>query len=225
MPASIASFIQIFRMRTYEVSNRLNVWRIDLHILSLCCNHVTVKLTFDMGISTAATVALLVGFIAFPNIFAQTTTPPPPPKNTSHVSTNATLDTILGAPFFEDRGSKVTGTRVISTNPVQTEDSFVANVTIRGIGNATDTGTFITTHKPSGVTTSEGQGIISTANGEIATYTAKDFGFTNEKGDTMYRGIQIFSTNSAGKLIFMDNLVGLYVYENNAEGDRISGKI
>jgi hypothetical protein len=24
---------------------------------------------------------------------------------------------------------------------------------------------------------------------------------------------------------FMDNLVGLYVYENNAEGDRISGKI
>jgi hypothetical protein len=24
---------------------------------------------------------------------------------------------------------------------------------------------------------------------------------------------------------FMDNLVGLYVYENNDEGDRISGKI
>jgi hypothetical protein len=184
---------------------------------------MTVKLTFDMGISTAATMSILVGFIAFPSIFAQTTAPPP--INTSHVSSNATLDTILGAPFFEDRGSKVTGTRVISTNPVQTEDSFVANVTIRGIGNATDTGTFITTHKPSGITTSEGQGIISTANGEIATYTAKDFGFTNEKGDTMYRGIQIFSANSAGKMDFMDNLVGLYVYENNDEGDRISGKI
>jgi hypothetical protein len=96
----------------------------------------------------------------------------------------------LGAPFFEDRGSKVTGTRVISTNPVQTEDSFVANVTTRGIGNATDKGTFITTHKPSGITTSEGQGIISTANGEIATYTAKDFGFTYEKGDTTYVGFR-----------------------------------
>jgi hypothetical protein len=26
-------------------------------------------------------------------------------------------------------------------------------------------------------------------------------------------------------MAFMDNLVGLYVYENDAEGDRISGKI
>jgi hypothetical protein len=51
----------------------------------------------------------------------------------------------------------------------------------RGIGSATDTGTFITTHKPSGITASEGQGIISAADGEIATYTAKDLGFTNEK--------------------------------------------
>ena len=76
-------------------------------------------------------------------------------------------------------------TRVISNNPIQTEDSFVANVTIRGIGNATDTGTFVTTHKPSGITTSEGQGIISAADGEIATYTAKDLGFTTEKGDTV----------------------------------------
>jgi hypothetical protein len=178
-------------------------------------------LIFNMGILTAATMVLLVECIPFPSIFAQTTTPPP--TITSHASTNATLDTILGTPFFEDRGSKVTGTRVISNNPIQTEDSFVANVTIRGIGNATDTGTFITTHKPSGITTSEGQGIISADDGEIATYTAKDLGFTNEKGDTTYRGIQIFNTNTTGKMAFMDNLVGLYVYENNADGDRITG--
>jgi hypothetical protein len=187
-------------------------------------------LTFNMGILTAATIVLLVEYIA------QTTAPPP--TITSHASTNATLDTILGTPFFEDRGSKVTGTRVISNNPIQTEDSFVAsnnpiqtedsfvaNVTIRGIGNATDTGTFVTTHKPSGITTSEGQGIISAADGEIATYTAKDLGFTTEKGDTTYRGIQIFNTNTTGKMAFMDNLVGLYVYQNNADGDRITGKI
>ena len=135
------------------------------------------------------------------------------------------IDTIFGNPFFDDRGSKVTGTRVINTNPVQTEDSFVANVTIRGVGNATDAGTFITTHKPGGITTSEGQGIVSTADGEIATYTAQDLGFTNETGYTTYRGIQIFATDSSGKMAFMDNLVGLYVYENNADGDRISGKI
>ena len=109
------------------------------------------------------------------------------------------IDTIFGNPFFDDRGSKVTGTRVINTNPVQTEDSFVANVTIRGVGNATDAGTFITTHKPGGITTSEGQGIVSTADGEIATYTAQDLGFTNETGCTTYRGIQIFATDSQVK--------------------------
>jgi hypothetical protein len=176
---------------------------------------------FNIGISTVTTIALVVGFIAIPSIFAQTT----PLATTSNNNTNGTLDTVLGAPFFEDRGSKVTGTRVIDTNPVQTEDSSVANITIRDVGNATDTGTFITTHKPGGITTSEGQGIVSTADGEIATYTAQDLGFTNETGDTTYRGIQIFATNSSGKMAFMDNLVGLYVYENNAEGDRISGKI
>ena len=111
------------------------------------------------------TIAIVIGFIAIPSIFAQTTLL----ATSSRSSTNGTLDTILGAPFFEDRGSKVTGTRVINTNPVQTEDSFVANVTIRGIGNATDSGTFITTHKSNGITTSEGQGIISNADGEIAT--------------------------------------------------------
>jgi hypothetical protein len=126
---------------------------------------------FNIGISTVTTIAL-VSFIAIPSIFAQTT----PLAATSNNSTNGTLDIVLGAPFFEDRGSKVTGTRVINTNPVQTEDSSVANVTIRGVGNATDTGTFITTHKPRGITTSEGQGIVSTADGEIATYTAQDLG-------------------------------------------------
>ena len=119
----------------------------------------------NIGISIITTIALVVGFIAIPSIFAQAT----PLAATSNNSTNGTLDTVLGAPFFEDRGSKVTGTRVMNINPVQTEDSFVANVTIRGVGNATDTGTFITTHKPGGITTSEGQGIVSTADGEIAT--------------------------------------------------------
>ena len=56
-------------------------------------------LIFNMGILTAATMVLLVEYIAFPSIFAQTTTPPP--TTTSHASTNATLDTILGIHFLK----------------------------------------------------------------------------------------------------------------------------
>jgi hypothetical protein len=107
--ASIASFYTNFRIRIDEESNVLTARRISC-ILSLWCNSIDVKLsTVIIGISTAATLALVVGCIPIPSIIAQTTAPPP--TNTSHVSTNVTLDTILGAPFFEDRGSKVTGTR------------------------------------------------------------------------------------------------------------------
>ena len=176
---------------------------------------------FIVGISSIL-LAAGVEVITFQTVFAQTTTP----TIRSDINATAALSTILGDPFFVDRGSKDTGTRVLSiTGAIQTEDSYIANVTIKDVGNATDTGTFITTYEPNGITTSIGQGIITSFDGEIATYTAKDLGATNEKGEIIYHGIQIFSTNSTGKLSFMDNLVGLYVYEDNPDGSRKSGKI
>ena len=176
---------------------------------------------FIVGISSIL-LAAGVEVITFQTVFAQTTTP----TIRSDINATAALSTILGDPFFVDRGSKDTGTRVLSiTGAIQTEDSYIANVTIKDVGNATDTGTFITTYEPNGITTSIGQGIITSFDGEIATYTAKDLGATNEKGEIIYHGIQIFITNSTGKLSFMDNLVGLYVYEDNPDGSRKSGKI
>jgi hypothetical protein len=68
------------------------------------------------------------------------------------------------------------------------------------------------------------KGIISTADCEIDLYST-GFRFTNETGYTRYPGIQISTANTTGKMAFMDNLVGLYIYQNNACGDRISGKI
>ena len=178
---------------------------------------------FIVGISSILLLAAGVEVITFQTAFAQTTNP----TIQSDINATAALSTILGEPFFIDRGSEDTGTRVLSiTDPIQTEDSYIANVTIKDVGNATDTGTFITTYESNGITTSIGQGIItSSSDGEIATYTAKDLGVTNEKGERIYRGIQIFSTNSTGKLSFMDNLVGLYIYEDNPDGSRKSGKI
>jgi hypothetical protein len=60
--------------------------------------------------------------------------------------------------------SKDTGSRGISTNPIQTEDSFIANIRIRGIGNATESATFIITRDfDTKTTTSVGQGIITSS--------------------------------------------------------------
>lgn len=155
--------------------------------------------------------------------------PPITATSSNFINETNALISIFGDAFFVDTGSQDTATRVISTNPMQTEDSFIANVTIRGVGNATESATFITTYDPdSETTTSTGHGIIVSAEGETATYTAytaKDLAVTNEEGGIIYRGIQIFSTNSTGKMAFMDNLVGLYVYEDNLDGTRKSGKI
>ena len=38
-------------------------------------------------------------------------------------------------------------------------------------------------------------------------------GITDSNGIETYKGIQIFSSNPEGKLGFLDNLVGLYVYK------------
>ena len=46
----------------------------------------------------------------------------------------------------------------------------------------------------------------------------QDLGFTNETGYTRYPGIQISTANTTGKMAFMGNLVGLYIYQNNAGG-------
>jgi hypothetical protein len=146
--------------------------------------------------------------------------PSPSTDNTALYRINndtSALNSIFGHLFFVDMGSKDTGSRVISTNPIQTEGSYIANVTIRGVGNATDIGTFITTYdSDTKTTTSIGQGIVTSLDcNETATYSAKDLGVTNEKGELIYHGIQIFDTNSTGKMSFVDNLVGLYVCKDN----------
>jgi hypothetical protein len=71
----------------------------------------------------------------------------------------------------------------------------------------------MTTHKLDGIPTSNGKGITTTANGEIATYAGNDVDTTDENGIETFRGIQIFSTDSDGDLGFLDNLVWIYVYK------------
>ncbi len=88
--------------------------------------------------------------------------PPITATSSNFINETNALISIFGDAFFVDTGSQDTATRVISTNPMQTEDSFIANVTIRGVGNATESATFITTYdSDSETTTSTGSGPTS----------------------------------------------------------------
>jgi hypothetical protein len=47
----------------------------------------------------------------------------------------------------------------------------------------------------------------------FACFDRQDVGITDSNGIETYKGIQIFSSKSEGKLGFLDNLVELYVYK------------
>jgi hypothetical protein len=43
---------------------------------------------------------------------------------------------------------------------------------------------------------------------------------TDANGTQKYRGIEIFHTDSDGKLAFLDNLIGLYEYKSWLDGKK-----
>ncbi len=104
-------------------------------------------------------------------------------------------------------------------NSIKTQDSYTATGILKNVGNVTDKSTFITTYQPHGNTSiSTGNGIIMTTDDEIATYTGHYLGITDKNGTQTYHDIQIFQTNSDEKLVFLDNLIGLYEYKYWSNG-------
>lgn len=62
---------------------------------------------------------------------------------------------------------------------------------------------------------SQGQGVIATKDGsETANYTFIDVG-----NGTKYQGASIYSTNSTGKLSFLNNIVGIYKEQTDESGN------
>jgi hypothetical protein len=94
--------------------------------------------------------------------------------------------TSLGNPFFVEKG-RILGQRVLSVSPVQLEFTFVANATINGNINATNTGTTVNTVQPNGVFHTKGQGFIMTTDGEVATYTNQVIGNLTREGNVLSR--------------------------------------
>ena len=123
------------------------------------------------------------------------------------------LTSFFGSPLYQETSHKKVGSVTVNTDPMQTQDSFNATGILNGIGNITDLGTFVTTHLDKSNSTSIGKGNFTTIDGEIANYTGHDVGKTDNNGIETYKGIQIFESNPEGRLGFLDNVIGLYVYK------------
>jgi len=87
---------------------------------------------------------------------------------------------------------------------------------MNGVGNVTNLETWIDTFKSPAIAYGVGQGILTTKDKQRATWIAQDIGRTNgNNGAIIYHGVMFFSSNSTGKLAFVNNLEGLYITEVN----------
>ena len=148
------------------------------------------------------------------------------PRSTQDQERNATAVTqSLGNPFFVEQG-RIIGQRVLAVTPQpQLEFSFMANATINSGGgniviNAINTGTSVSTLNADGTFSGQGQGILRTEGGDVATWTNQVVGNLTPEGTIITRGVGIWSTPSTtGELGFMNNMITVFEVQIDREGN------
>jgi hypothetical protein len=159
------------------------------------------------------------------NATTNTTAAASPSSKTQSNQTGVINDQlILGSPFLEEKGKvivqRVTG---ITNGLPRIETSFSANDTINGNTAAREIGSYVTVPRPSNgnsnILFGEGQGAITTKDGELATWTGQGIGHFTSDGTIVFRGSLFFTTTSTGKLAFLNNMVGMFQYQVDSSGN------
>ena len=125
---------------------------------------------------------------------------------------------MLGDKIGEGSG-KVTSQRVLA-NPgggPKMESSFQANGSLLGV-NSKETGTYFTVVRPDGTLFGEGQGVIVTKDGKMATWTGHGVGTMNKDGTASYRGAIYYQT-APPKLSRLTKVAVLFEYAIDADGN------
>jgi hypothetical protein len=129
----------------------------------------------------------------------------------------------FGDPFFVEQG-RIIGQRVLAVTPQpQLEFSFMANASINNgsvVINAINTGTSVSTLNADGTFRGEGQGILRTQTGGVATWTNQVVGSLTPEGTIITRGVGFWSTPSTtGELAFMNNMMTVFEVQIDGEGN------
>ena len=86
--------------------------------------------------------------------------------------------------------------------------------------NAINTGTSVSTLNADGTFRGEGQGILRTQGGDVATWTNQVVGSITPEGTIITRGVGIWSTPSTtGELGFMNNMITVFEVQIDREGN------
>jgi hypothetical protein len=126
-------------------------------------------------------------------------------------STTHAQSATLGEPFFVGKGKSTVQKEI---GPDRTQYTFAGNGTMNGNIEVTDTGEYVSVSKGDNYF-EQGKGVITTKDGsETANYTFIDVG-----NSTDYQGAAAYSTNSTGKLAFLNNVLGIYKGEGGEGGN------
>ena len=123
---------------------------------------------------------------------------------------------MLGERIAELKG-KMTGQRVLKTEGPTIETSVSARGTVKGI-QVNETLTYVARLTSSGTLHGEGHGVIMAGESDLAAYTGEGVGRLTSSG-TIWHGAIFYRTSSTGKLSFLNDVVGLFEAEMDAEGN------
>jgi hypothetical protein len=156
-----------------------------------------------------------------------TTTIPETPET---IESSQLLTMIDNEPFYRKVDGNLTNIEIVETSPsvVVQKVSFSEIGFMRNIGNVSNIGTFVENVYDNGTLYGVGKGVITTENGDKISWNAYDIGLTavngngnNDTGGALpidrmptFRGIIFLSTVSEN-LSFMNNVVGLYINDEN----------
>ena len=130
---------------------------------------------------------------------------------------------MLGDIVYEQKG-KISGYRILDTEGLTIETTITGTGIINGI-EVTDIVTYWSKPSEDDIKTfyAEGQGVILTKDGEMATWKGYGIGRYNGRNRTD-KGSVFFKTSTNGKLSFLNNKIGVFEYEADENGNT-NGKI
>ena len=123
---------------------------------------------------------------------------------------------MLGEMIGESTGKRVVR-RVLSTDPPTVEVSFEDSGNMLGV-KTTGFGTYTSAVRPDGSIYGEGQGVLMTQDGEMATWKGSGLGKFKEQGAVSYRGILYHRTTSQ-KLARLNTAPCVFEYEVDPQGN------
>lgn len=118
---------------------------------------------------------------------------------------------MLGDQVLELKG-KTTSKRVLPEEGPKVEVSFESEGTYKGTP-IRELGTYWSVPRADGALYGEGQGVLMTNDGEMASWTGRGIGRFGQSGNISYRGSVFYQTSSQGKLAKLNNAVIVFEYE------------